>query len=166
MAWAYIHNRFDIGPGDKVVFSVSCEAMVRLLTPDQFSFYKASKPFRYEGGKARLTRVVLQPSEPGVWHAVIDSYAKGRFNIEKLDATVADLGACLGGSESDPDMMDLVVKIPMRTFRALAKVSEEFGTPASEILGGMIRIATSRHDPVAKAELEASVALIGMSADA
>jgi hypothetical protein len=69
----YLHQEFNLRPGDMVEVSLTGNAAnVLLLDTANFESYKAGRQYTYYGGYARTSPFRLAPPHPGRWHLVID----------------------------------------------------------------------------------------------
>jgi len=68
----HLHAEVDVPAGHVVVVELDQAANVLLLDTGGYSCYQNGQSFRYYGGLAKVSPVILRPPYPGHWHVVID----------------------------------------------------------------------------------------------
>jgi hypothetical protein len=68
----HLHYEFDLGPDDQVEVELDKQANVLLMDDGNYQAYRSGKKYRYHGGLAEVSPVILQAPRPGRWHLVID----------------------------------------------------------------------------------------------
>ena len=68
----YLHQQFDCAGGETVRVDLTQQANVCLLDDSNFNRYRGRQSFRYTGGLAKKTPVLLGVPGAGRWHVVID----------------------------------------------------------------------------------------------
>ena len=76
----FLHQEFDLQEGDVVEVSLNSPANVMLLDTQNFSNYQQGVSYRYYGGHAEKTPVLLSAPHSGKWHVVVNlgGYAGAR----------------------------------------------------------------------------------------
>ncbi len=62
----------QLGPNDAVSIILDKQANVLLLDESNFQRYRSRQSFRYSGGLAQQSPVILRPTSPGSYHVVVD----------------------------------------------------------------------------------------------
>ena len=73
----YLHDEFEIGPGDVVEVTLDGQANVLLLDASNYERYRRGATYQYHGGFARASPYQLSPPTAGHWHLVVNL---GGFN--------------------------------------------------------------------------------------
>lgn len=69
----YIHSKVSVDDGDSILVSLKgTEAVVRVMTDDDFRRYRAGTSFTFLGGRYTKSPVVIDPPSAGRWNVVID----------------------------------------------------------------------------------------------
>jgi hypothetical protein len=68
----YLHYEFDVDEDGAVEVTLDRQANVRLMDDSNFRAYQNHSKYRYHGGLAKTSPVVLTPPHAGHWHVVID----------------------------------------------------------------------------------------------
>lgn len=68
----FLHQELDLELGDVVEVTLDSHANVMLLDPQNFSNYKRGLSYRYYGGYAERSPVILTPPHPGKWYVVVN----------------------------------------------------------------------------------------------
>lgn len=68
----FLHQEYDLQPGDVVEVTLDSQANVLLLDPDNFSKYERGSSYLYDGGYAERNPVRLSPPLSGKWHLVVN----------------------------------------------------------------------------------------------
>lgn len=74
----YLHKALDLDKGDVVEVTLDAPANVMLLTSQNFANYKDNAFYRYHGGYAEKSPVLLAAPHPGEWHLVVTLAGPGR----------------------------------------------------------------------------------------
>lgn len=74
----YLHKAVYGGRGDAVAVDIDRPANVLVLDEHNYARYRQGISFRYMGGFARGTPVVVRLPVPGRWHVVVDDGGTGR----------------------------------------------------------------------------------------
>lgn len=68
----FLHTEEYLNHGDGFEVSLDSQANVLLLDDSNFSNYRAGSSYRYSGGLAKQSPVVLRVPHSGRWHLVVD----------------------------------------------------------------------------------------------
>ncbi len=68
----FIHYEIDADDGDVVEVTLDRQANVRILDGTNFSSYRAGRRYRYAGGLAARSPVLVPAPGAGHWHVVVD----------------------------------------------------------------------------------------------
>ena len=68
----FLHYDVFLNYGEAVRVDLDAQANVCLMDSFNFQNYRAGRSFRYHGGKAERSPVVLRAPHAGQWHVVID----------------------------------------------------------------------------------------------
>ena len=68
----HLHREVEANPGDEIQVILDHPANVQLLNEDNYHRYIENKEYRYHGGYATKSPMILVPPAPGKWHLVVD----------------------------------------------------------------------------------------------
>jgi hypothetical protein len=68
----FLHWEVDAVDGTVVRVELDAQANVMLMDSSNFSSYRSGRQFRYFGGHAKRSPVVLSAPHAGHWHVVVD----------------------------------------------------------------------------------------------
>lgn len=68
----FLHGELQLAEGDTVEVTLDHAANVQLLDPANYEQYRQGKPYRYHGGHATESPVLLEAPSAGSWHLVVD----------------------------------------------------------------------------------------------
>ncbi len=68
----FLHDEFDLNPGDIVEVNLDGQANVMLLDSTNYDNYKNGRAYRYYGGHAEVSPVRLPAPRGGKWHLVVN----------------------------------------------------------------------------------------------
>ncbi len=68
----FLQHEVNVSSRDVIEVSLSSQANVLLLDSTNFSSYRSGRPYRYQGGLARVSPVILTPPYAGHWYVVVD----------------------------------------------------------------------------------------------
>jgi hypothetical protein len=88
----YLHYEVDAGPDDVIEVTLDKQANVLLLDGPNYRDYQAGLTYRYHGGFATVSPVLLRPPHPGRWHVVVDlgGYSGSvRASVETINGEAA-----------------------------------------------------------------------------
>jgi hypothetical protein len=68
----YLHKKFDCAGGETVRVALDKQANVRLLDDNNYRHFRSGGSYRYGGGLAKTTPVLLTVPNAGRWHVVVD----------------------------------------------------------------------------------------------
>lgn len=68
----YLHQEFDIGPGEVIEVSLDHAANVLLLDSTNYSHYRGGDSYRYHGGYVTSSPYRISPPRRDHWHLVVD----------------------------------------------------------------------------------------------
>lgn len=68
----FLHQEFEAGPGDVVEVTLDGQANVLLLDGAAYSNYQTGKSYKYYGGLAKVSPMLLPVPHHGQWHVVVD----------------------------------------------------------------------------------------------
>ena len=69
---SFLHTEEYLNSGDGFEVSLDSQANVRLLDDSNFSNYRAGRAYRFSGGLALKSPIVLRVPHSGRWHLVVD----------------------------------------------------------------------------------------------
>ena len=68
----FLHEELDLEAGDLVEVSLEGKANVMLLDPRNFACYEQGLSYRYHGGYADESPILLPAPHAGKWHVVVN----------------------------------------------------------------------------------------------
>lgn len=68
----YLYWDFNAEKGDEIKVNFNVQANVMLLSPTEYSHYKAGRGYRYYGGHATQTPFTLNVPSTGLWYVVVN----------------------------------------------------------------------------------------------
>lgn len=68
----FLHTEEYLNAGDGFEVALDSQANVLLLDDTNFYRYKAGDSYRYHGGLAKRSPIVLRAPQSGRWHLVVD----------------------------------------------------------------------------------------------
>ena len=69
----FIHYEFKLHLGDAIRVVLDHQANVRLMDDANYALYKSKQPYKFIGGHALKSPVVLEAPAAGHWNIVIDA---------------------------------------------------------------------------------------------
>lgn len=69
----FLHYKFKLHAGDAIKVTLDHQANVRLMDDANYALFKAQAKFKFVGGHALKSPVVLEAPTDGHWNIVVDA---------------------------------------------------------------------------------------------